>query len=261
VPDDRGADVTSKPLIKTLDRSLGSLARSGLRNFIAHPLFALNYKVEIVGREEALACTSGSIVVANHVSFLDGPFLMNNAWPHARIRATAWHAEYTNWKQWWLMKLFGVISLGSPRQPPRRWKRSAPNREERWAEERTRRTAKARSIMNKVLEADHHLLLFCEGGIGDGNRVVVEPRLSGVHDLIEEHPEKPVLLVKLEGLEHSLFGKKRPRVSVLRRLPVRVTIKRVSSVSLEGGPAGLNGRLENYFNHGTPLAAGADAAS
>ena len=251
----------NKPLIKTVDRTLGSLARSGLRNFIVQPLFTLNYKVEIVGGEEALACTGGSIVVANHVSFLDGPFLMNNAWPHARIRATAWHAEYTDWKQWWLMRLFGVICLGSPRQPPQRWKRSDPNREELWAEERKHRTAKARSIMNKVLAADHHLLLFCEGRIGDGNQVAIEPRLSGVHDLIEEHPEKPVLLVKLEGLERSLFGKKRPRTSVLRRLPVKVTIKRVGSVSLEGGPAGLNGRLENYFNHGTPLATGAGAAS
>jgi hypothetical protein len=42
---------------------------------------------------------------------------------------------------------------------------------------------------------------------------------------------------------------------------VKVTIKRASSVSLEGGPVGLNARLENYFNHGTPLAMGADAAS
>jgi 1-acyl-sn-glycerol-3-phosphate acyltransferase len=244
-------------MIKIVDRTLGSLARSGLRNVIAQPLFVLNYKVETLGSEEALTCTSGSIVVANHVSFLDGPFLMNNAWPHARIRATAWHAEYTDWKQWWLMKLFGVICLGSPRQPPRRWKRSDPNRQALWAEERKRRTAKAWSIMNKVLAANHHLLLFCEGRIGNGNQVAIEPRLSGVHDLIEQHPDKPVLLVKLEGLERSLFGKKRPRASLLRRLPVKVTIKRVDSVSLEGGPAGLNGRLENYFNHGTPVATGA----
>ena len=90
---------------------------------------------------------------------------------------------------------------------------------------------------------------------------MIEPRLSGVHDLIEEHPEKPVLLVKIEGLECTLFGKKRPRASLLQRLPVEITIKRVNNVSLEGGPAGFNGRLENYFNHGTPVATGAHAAS
>ena len=251
----------SKPLIKTVDRTLGSLARSALRNVFVQPLFALNYKVAIAGGEEALTCTNGSIVVANHISVLDGPFLMNNAWPHARIRATAWHAEYTDWKQWWLMKLFGVICLGSPRHPPQRWKRSDPNRQELWAQERKRRTAKAQSIMNKVLAADRHLLLFCEGRIGDGGQVAIESRLSGVHDLIQQHPEKPVLLVKIEGLERSRFGKKRPRAPLLQRLPVAVTIKRVDNVSLEGGPAGLNGRLENYFNHGTPLATAAHAAA
>ena len=186
---------------------------------------------------------------------------MSNAWPHARIRATAWHAEYTDWKQWWLMKLFGVICLGSPRQPPQRWKRGDPNRLELWAEERRRRTAVARSIMSKVLAADHHLLLFCEGRIGDGKQVAIEPHLSGVHDLIKEHPDKPVLLVKIAGLERSVLGKLRPRAPLLQRLPVTITIKRVDHVSLEGGPAGLNGRLENYFNHGTPLATGANAAA
>jgi len=70
-----------------------------------------------------------------------------------------------------------------------------------------------------------------------------------------------VLLVKIEGLERSLFGKKRPRAPLLQRLPVAVTIKRVDNVSLEGGPAGLNGRLENYFNHGMPLATAAHAAA
>src|SRR5262245_39756830 len=98
----------NKDLIKGIDQTFGALARSAFRNLIAQPLFWANYRVEITGGEDALSCTDGSIVVANHVSFLDGPFLMNNAWPHARIRATAWHAEYNDPAQWWLMKLFGV---------------------------------------------------------------------------------------------------------------------------------------------------------
>ena len=109
----------NRALVKGVDRTLGAFARATYRNFIAQPLFALNYKVTILGAEEALSCTGGSIVVANHVSSLDGPFLMNNAWPHARIRATAWHAEYTDWKQWWLMKLFGVILPRQSQGPSR----------------------------------------------------------------------------------------------------------------------------------------------
>ena len=101
----------NKPLIKHVDRTLGALARSIVRNGIAKPLFALNYQVEIVGGEEALSCADGALVVSNHVSFLDGPFLLCEAWPYARIRVTAWHAEYSDWKQWWLMELFSAISL------------------------------------------------------------------------------------------------------------------------------------------------------
>lgn len=242
-----------KEFIKGVDRTFGALARSAFRNFIAQPLFALNYKVDIVGAEEALSCTDGSIVVSNHVSFLDGPFLMHNAWPHARIRATAWHAEYTDWKQWWLMQLFGAICLGSPKDPPAGWNRDNPSRQALWAEERKRRKDEATSIMNKVLAAGHHLLLFCEGRIGDGNVVAIPSHLSGVHDLIKEHPDKPVLLVKMTGLERSLFGKKRPRAPLLQRLPVTVTLRRVDNVSLEGGPAALNANLERYFNEGMPL--------
>lgn len=251
----------NKPLIRTVDRTLGAVARSAIRNIVAHPLITLNYRVEIVGGEEALGCTDGSLVVANHVSFLDGPFLMSSAWPYARIRVTAWHAEYTDWKQWWLMQLFGAICLGSPRNPPARWKRNDPSRVELWAEERKRRKARSQEIMNKVLAANHHLLLFCEGAIGDGGAVTIPPHLSGVHDLIEEHPDKPVLLVRIEGLERSLFGKAHPRAPLLQRLPVKVSIKRVDNVSLDGGPAGLNARLESYFNHGTPLATRTDAAA
>jgi 1-acyl-sn-glycerol-3-phosphate acyltransferase len=253
----------NKPLIRQVDRTLGALARTIVRNGIAKPLFALNYRVEIAGGEEALSCTDGSLVVANHVSFLDGPFLVSEAWPYARIRVTAWHTEYSDWKQWWIMKLFSAISLGSPRDPPKSWNRDAANREELWVSERQRRKAASLEIMGKVLGAGHHLLLFCEGAIGDGRRVTIPSHLSGVHDLIRDWPGKPVLLVRLEGLERSLFGRMRPRAPLLplQRLPVKITLKRVDSVSLEGGPPGLNARLEAYFNEGTPLATRTGAAA
>ena len=111
-------DMENRALVKGVDRTLGALARATFRNFIAQPLFALNYKVTILGSRRGSELHRRLIVVANHVSSLDGPFLMNNAWPHARIRATAWHAEYTDWKQWWLMKLFGVSASAVPRTLP-----------------------------------------------------------------------------------------------------------------------------------------------
>ncbi len=240
----------AKPIVRTVDRTLGALGRAAVANIVARPLIAANSKVEIVGAEDALSCTDGALVVANHVSFLDGPFLMSAAWPYARIRATAWHAEYNDWKQWWIMKLFGVICLGSLRQAPKGWHENEPAREQLWVEERARRKAQSQEIMSKVLEAGRHLLVFCEGSIGDGSGVTIPSHLSGVHDLIRQHPEKPVLLVKIEGLERSRLGKKRPAAPLLQRLPVRVVLKRVDRVSLQGGAPGLNARLEDYFNRG-----------
>jgi 1-acyl-sn-glycerol-3-phosphate acyltransferase len=244
----------AKPIVRTVDRTFGALARAFIAGVVARPLIAATYKVEIVGAEDALSCTDGALVVANHVSLLDGPFLMSAAWPYARIRATAWHAEYSDWKQWWIMKLFGVICLGSPRQPPEGWHANEPEREQLWVEERARRKAQSQEVMSKVVEAGRHLLVFCEGSISDGRGVTIPPHLSGVHDLIRQHPDKPVLLVKIEGLEHSRLGKKRPPAPLLQRLPVRLTLKRVDNVSLDGGPPGLNARLEDYFNRGTPVA-------
>jgi hypothetical protein len=152
------------------------------------------------------------------------------------------------------MTLFSVVCLGSPRQPPKNWKPETPDREALWIDERAHRKTQSQEIMNKILAGGRHLLVFCEGAIGDGSGVQIPSHLSGVHDLIKEHPDKPVLLVKIEGLERSRFGKQRPAAPLLPRLPVRVTIQRADNLSLEGGPAGLNARLEAYFNRGIPLA-------
>lgn len=224
---------------KFLDRTFGTLLRGLLRYGVFHPLLCLLYKIEIEGESDAASCTNGAIVVPNHTSFLDGPFLMSIAWPLARIRFVVWHAEYSQWFQWPLMKLFGAISGGSPKALPQ--------------EERARRKAKTLEIMGKVLKANRALGIFPEGGIGDGSHVEIKPHLSGLYDLIEDNPDKPVLLVRVDGLQYSRSGKSYPKVSFWKKLPVRVTIRRFDRVSLEGGPAGLNKRVSDYFNHRIPL--------
>ena len=90
---------------KVADRTLGVPMRSFV-HFLVNPLIRLNYKVTIIGDEHALGCTDGAIVISNHVSYMDGPFLMNEAWPFARIWATAWWKEYQ--KHRFLMWLFSV---------------------------------------------------------------------------------------------------------------------------------------------------------
>lgn len=205
-----------------------------LRNVFVQPFIWLNYKVTIRGGAEALSATNGAIIVANHISRIDGPFIVSVAWPYARIRPTAWHAEYTHFLQWPVMKLFGTVCLGSPKQLPEG--------------ERRRRKEKAIDIMKKILDAGRYLLIFAEGGISDGTRVTIKPHLSGVYELIAAHKDTPVLFVRISGLEYSAFGKRSVSRSFFRRLPVSVAITRVDNVSLEGGPPGLNARMEQFYN-------------
>lgn len=229
---------------KAVDRTLGVPMRSFMRYFIALPFVRLNYAVTTVADPRALDCPNGAIVIANHISRFDPILLMCEGWPYARMWPTAWHAEYSRPLQWPFMKLFSTVCLGSPS--------SLPN------EERARRKARAMDIMNRILRASRHLLIFAEGGIGDGSKVVVKRHLSGVYELMCGNPEKPVLMVTIRGLEFSAFGRrKRPwyrRFFDPRRLPVTIELQRFDHVDRVGGPPALNERIERYFNEGVPLA-------
>jgi 1-acyl-sn-glycerol-3-phosphate acyltransferase len=229
----------NKQVKKFADMTLGVLIRAIIRYCILHPILLLLYRIEVRGEQDARSCTNGSIVAPNHVSFLDGPFLMSLAWPLARIRFVVWHAEYTQWFQWPIMRLCGAICAGSPKDLPK--------------EERARRKATTLSIMSKVLASNRALGIFPQGKIA-GERVEIQPHLSGLFDLILNNPDKPLLLVKIDGLQYSRLGKCTPKTSFFKRLPVTVTIRRFDNVSLDGGAPGLNKRIEDYFNYGTLLA-------
>ncbi len=220
----------TKPMVKKLDKTAGALARSWLRHWVIHPFFALRYKVVVHGMEEGLAIQDGAVVVSNHVSRIDAPFLMDCAWPFARLRPTAWWAEYDHPLQKWMMVLFGTVRLGSSKSLPE--------------EARRLNTAQTKEILAKLLQAGWGVLLFCEGGIGDGETVNIPSHFSGVHDLLAAHPDKPLLLVRIEGL-----GRKAHRRGWLRH-GVHVHLKRIDRPSLEGGTAAFNKRLSDFYNYG-----------
>jgi hypothetical protein len=141
--------------------------------------------------------------------------------------------------QFVFMKLFGAIAVGSPKHLPK--------------EEKLRRKHKALTIMDKILAAGRHILIFCEGAIGDNSKVTIPSTHVGVYEQIARHPDIPVLMVDLDGLEFSRLGKCSKGISFFERLPVTITLRRFDNVSLEGGVAGLNTRLERYYNEGVPL--------
>lgn len=236
-----------KTFVRGIDWTFGALVRWILRNWILHPLIRWQYQVTIIGAEHATSCTEGAIVVSNHISRIDAPLIMSEAWPFARVRPVAWYAEYAHWLQFPLMKLFGTVAVGSPKHLPKA--------------EKERRKEKALTIMDKILAAGRHILIFCEGAIGDNSKVVIPPTHSGVYEQIARHPEKPVLLVNLDGLEFSRQGKRSKNISFFTRLPVTISLMRFDNVSLEGGVAGLNARLEQFYNKGIPLAVADDQRS
>ena len=131
------------------------------------------------------------------------------------------------------MKLVGAVSVGS-----------SP---ELLDEVRRQKRLTSANIVNKLLNASRAVILFPEGSIGDGVTVSIRPYLHGAYDMIAQHPEKPVLMVTLRGLEKSARNHwwERPNVSI--------DIKRFDNISLIGGPEGFNQRLERYFNEGASL--------
>lgn len=215
------------------------LIKAFLRNCLVHPFILCNYRLTIRGLTETLGGVESAIVVINHVSFMDGPFLASIIWP-IQIHGAVWHEEYAHPLQYPFLKLFDAISVGSPKHLPK--------------EKRLERKEKALQLLVDALTGGAHVAISPEGGIGDGKAVKIAPHFSGLHDLIWAQPTKPVVLVTIRGLERSRFGKIKPSASLWKRLPVMVTFERVDRVSLEGGPAGLNLRLEQYFNEDIPLA-------
>ncbi len=223
-----------KILVRVVDWTFGAILRWCIYQLV-RPYVWYKHPVTIVGGDAALSVKeSGAIALAEHHSMMDGPLLTAIAWPYARIRPTAKYAQYMKWYFRWAMVLFSVIRLNPPKH---------------WPKER-REAEKLRGIdtMSKVIANGWVLLLFPAGIIRTGEKTVIDPWLTGAYTMIERHPDKPVLLLRHRGL-HASEDK-----GFFKRCPVHIEITRIDNVSLKGGPAEFNKRLELFFNAGIPLA-------
>ena len=227
----------NKTARRLLDAIIGVPGRWFLRNLIVHPLAKLLYKIEVVNTQAGVSIKNGAIIVARHLSRMDGILLVDAAWRFARVRPTAWWREYDHWTQYWVMLLTGAVRMGSDKTLP--------------LAVRAEQTAWTKEVLSKLLKAGWGVLIFPEGGIGDGKTAVVPAYLTGVHDLVVAHPDKPVLLVQMEMPEKESFW---------QRQRVIITLERVDGFSTAGGPAGVNKRLEDHFNN-VPTVLAASPAS
>ncbi len=217
---------------KLLDFTVGNLVRFSVRA-IALPFIRLNYRITRDIDPKAYAIKKGALVFANHISIMDGPVLVNEAWRFARLRPTAKYAEYEAWTQKWAMMAFGVIRVSSPRSFP--------------PEQRAAIAKETNEIMEAVVENGWGFLMFPEGFIRIG-KVSISPNNTGAYNLVRKFPDKPVVLVTISGLEHSRLGGLGEKASLWRRLPVHIRVRVFEGFEAGESVAHFNARLSEHFN-------------
>jgi acyl-[acyl-carrier-protein]-phospholipid O-acyltransferase/long-chain-fatty-acid--[acyl-carrier-protein] ligase len=157
--------------------------------FVLRVLWRVLFRLEVVGLENLPPAGERSILVFNHVSFLDAPLilsLLDEPPIFAVDRCVA--------QKWWL-KPFLALADARPIDPAR--------------------PLATRGLIQAVRQ-NKRLVIFPEG------RISVKGGLMKIYDgtaLIAEKSEASVTLVRLEGLDRTLFSRLGPMQNDLRWFP------------------------------------------
>ena len=108
------------PLRTMIDSTLGKWLRH-LTFVIVRPYFSLFYNVSCSGKH-LLQDLPGGLILATHISRLDGPLIAAMLYSTRRVRPAVHYNEYFNLLQWLPMALAGAVPLSSPKHwaPERR---------------------------------------------------------------------------------------------------------------------------------------------
>lgn len=182
-------------LRQALDVTLGKWLRH-LTFALVRPYFSLFYNVSVSGKH-LLQDLPGGLILATHVSRLDGPLIAAMLYSTRRVRPAVHYNEYFNLLQWVPMVLAGAVPLSSPKtwSPERRAARKV------WALDNLRR----------IITGGGFVLLFPGGMAKRQPREIIQPHFSGAYDTIKALPEAPVILIRLQGIgkfdapKHDLF--------------------------------------------------------
>ncbi len=230
----------AKKSVKYIDSVLGRILRHMVFSLV-RPYYSLFYNVSCSNKEK-LQGLDGAIVLSSHVSRHDPPLILSALYSVTRMRPTAYYKEYEHWAQHYPMVLFGTIPMSSPKT---------------WAPER-REEQKARTleIMSKVLANGNSILIFPAGGIRKGEKEEIPPYLTGSYDTICAHLDKPVVLIRVDGLglhQYQIYDQFWSFLGLAKgRRHVKMDVEITDNLSMEGGREAFNQRLEDYFN-GAPL--------
>ncbi len=232
--------VNNKRVIKYIDDIAGKALRH-LVFALVRPYYSIFYNVSC-SNKEMLQDLGGAVILANHVSRHDGPLILATLYAVTRIRPTAYYREYEHWLQKYPMMLFGTVPMSSPKSwEPRR---------------REQQKLKTLDIIRRVLANGNSILIFPAGGIRKGEKEEIASYLTGAYDTIQAVPERPVVLVKIDGLGKYQYRKFDLFWSFLGitngRRHAKIELEVVENMPLYSDHETFNKNLENYFN-GVPL--------
>jgi acyl-[acyl-carrier-protein]-phospholipid O-acyltransferase/long-chain-fatty-acid--[acyl-carrier-protein] ligase len=150
------------------------------------------YRLRVYGKENVPA-TGGALLVANHVSWIDGVLLLLTSSRPIRMLA---YADYvSNWKLRWLSRLYGVIPIKDTAGP--------------------KELLKSLQAAREAIQGGDLVCIFAEGNITRTGQL--QPFSRGLLHIVKG-TDAPVVPVYLDGLWGSIFsyrgGKvlwKRPR--------------------------------------------------
>lgn len=223
-------------MIRFLDATLGRWLRHFLF-VLVRTYYALFYNISCSNKHLLQDCP-GTLILATHVSRHDGPLIAAVLYSTTRIRPTAHYNEYYSWAQWLPMFVTSTIPMSSPKS---------------WPEEKRRaRKARTLEVIHKVLARGSAILVFPAGRIRKQEREIVEPYLTGVHEILRAEPETPVMLLKLGGLgkfqpaRHDLFWSFLGIRNGRRHVSIEISPVNGLDPAMELAP--FNARLEELLN-------------
>lgn len=220
-----------------IDANIGKWLRH-LTFAVVRPYFSLFYNVS-VSNKHLLQDLPGGLILATHVSRLDGPLIAAMLYSTRRVRPAVHYNEYYNLLQWLPMMLAGAVPLSSPKSWP-------PGR-------RAARKEVALGNLRQIISKGGFVLLFPGGMAKRQPREIIQPHFSGAYDTIRALPNASVVLIRLQGI--SKFDQ--PKYDLFWSFLFGLRGRRHIDMSIELLPEGLdtdqsleafNADLELRFN-------------
>ncbi|MFT5870171.1 MAG: 1-acyl-sn-glycerol-3-phosphate acyltransferase [Paracoccaceae bacterium] len=219
-----------------IDATVGKWIRH-LMSVLIRIYYTLFYNVSCSGKH-LLQDQPGTLILATHVSRHDGPLISGALYSTMRIRPTVHYDEYHSWAQWFPLYVGSAIPMSSPKDWP--------------DEKRLKRKEYTLQVIHKVLANRNSILLFPAGKVRHQEREIVEPYLSGVHEILQAEPTTPVMLLRLNGLGKFQFSKYDRFWTFLGikkgRRHVSIDISQIVDLDPSMELAAFNDRLETLLN-------------